>query len=358
MLGVHISQVRSCSLDTWRTEWIKVMKRVGNTRANAEWEGQACGTAGIAMKPKPGDGSDLESRRQFIFAKYDQRKWYKASVPPPVAAPTGPVQRPLTSGKTRFEDPQRERAATAKTAAPSCGEGQNLFGGMSVNEQPLGTRVTEVPGSGMGGATEGAGVSSNPTVRNSSPRSGFTFIGAEGSDDESDISATETNADAVDANTHATKDTDAVAGAGASRSGGTDTDAKSETTPATPVPEISEAKHPAAEGDLASQTLTQASSKAGETPNSACPGSEPATLAAALAEARLAREENAQLRHNIALLAERIQILEKAMSAILPPRVQEQQNAQEEEQQLALPISAAAGSTPSAGSNRWERKWG
>ena len=358
MLGVHISQVRSCSLDTWRAEWIKLMKRVGNTRANAEWEGQACGTAGITMKPKPGDGSDLESRRQFIFAKYDQRKWYKPSVPPSVAAPTGALQKPLTKGKTHSEYPQRERAAIARTAASSRGEGENLFGGMSVNEQPLDAPLTEAPDSGIGGAQEGAGISSNSTARNPSPRSGFTFIGGEGSDDESDVYATEKNADAGDTNAHATSDTDAVAGAGASRSGGTDTDAKSETAPATPVPEISKAKRPAAESDAAPQTFTEATSKAGETSNSACPRSEPDTLAAALAEARLAREENAQLRHNVALLAKRIQILEQSMSAMLPPHVQEQQNAREAEQQRALPISAAAGPTPSAGSNRWERKWG
>ena len=83
MLGVHISQVRSCSLDTWRSEWIKLMKRVGNSRANAEWEGASCDATGIAIKPKPGDGSDLEARRQFIFAKYEQRKWYKAPAPTP-----------------------------------------------------------------------------------------------------------------------------------------------------------------------------------------------------------------------------------------------------------------------------------
>ena len=334
------------------------MKRVGNSRANAEWEGASCDATGIAIKPKPGDGSDLEARRQFIFAKYEQRKWYKAPAPTPAAPPQAPPPKPLASGKLHSEPCAR---ATTTAAAPSSAGGDNLFGGMSVNEQPANAGATVEPEKRVGVAMEGAGAPSNPTDRNSppasSPRSGFTFIGAGDSGDESDAGATRSSADAdaadADANTNATVDTDA--GAGAGHGSGADSDGNSGAAPATPASQASAAKAPPAEGNATAHMTAQATDSASD-----CAGSEPASLAAALAEARLAREENAQLRHSVALLAERVQMLEQTMSAMLPPSARPQQDTQKQQQQLAmLPVGgAAAGSTSSAGSNRWERKWG
>ena len=37
-LGVHISKVRSCTLDTWLPEQVQVMARTGNAAANAHYE--------------------------------------------------------------------------------------------------------------------------------------------------------------------------------------------------------------------------------------------------------------------------------------------------------------------------------
>ena len=37
-LGVHISKVRSCTLDTWLPEQVAFMARTGNARANAHYE--------------------------------------------------------------------------------------------------------------------------------------------------------------------------------------------------------------------------------------------------------------------------------------------------------------------------------
>ncbi|EFN56385.1 hypothetical protein CHLNCDRAFT_14705, partial [Chlorella variabilis] len=37
-MGVHISKVRSCSLDTWLPEQVEFMARTGNALGNAYWE--------------------------------------------------------------------------------------------------------------------------------------------------------------------------------------------------------------------------------------------------------------------------------------------------------------------------------
>eukprot|EP01155_Anaeramoeba_flamelloides_P011105 Anaeramoba_flamelloidesa327218_59.p1 GENE.a327218_59~~a327218_59.p1 ORF type:complete len:213 (+),score=41.58 a327218_59:26-664(+) len=37
-LGVHISQVRSVTLDTWPSQQVKKMKEIGNVKANEYWE--------------------------------------------------------------------------------------------------------------------------------------------------------------------------------------------------------------------------------------------------------------------------------------------------------------------------------
>ncbi len=37
-LGVHISKVRSCTLDTWLPEQVQFMARTGNAAANAHFE--------------------------------------------------------------------------------------------------------------------------------------------------------------------------------------------------------------------------------------------------------------------------------------------------------------------------------
>ena len=37
-LGVHISQVRSCNLDTWLPRQVEFVRCMGNVKANAYWE--------------------------------------------------------------------------------------------------------------------------------------------------------------------------------------------------------------------------------------------------------------------------------------------------------------------------------
>ncbi|MED6221177.1 putative ADP-ribosylation factor GTPase-activating protein agd15-like [Stylosanthes scabra] len=64
-LGVHISQVRSTTLDTWLPEQVSFMQLMGNVNANKFWEAE--------LPPnfdRNGYGID-----KFIRAKYVDKKW-------------------------------------------------------------------------------------------------------------------------------------------------------------------------------------------------------------------------------------------------------------------------------------------
>ncbi|KAK4787797.1 hypothetical protein SAY86_011630 [Trapa natans] len=62
-LGVHISKVRSATLDTWIPEQVHYIQSMGNKKANSFWE---------AELPPDYKRVQIES---FIRAKYHERKW-------------------------------------------------------------------------------------------------------------------------------------------------------------------------------------------------------------------------------------------------------------------------------------------
>lgn len=68
-LGVHISQVRSTTMDTWSDEQLDAVDRSGNARVNAYYEA----TLPPGAKPLP-SANGLE-RTRFIVDKYAQRKY-------------------------------------------------------------------------------------------------------------------------------------------------------------------------------------------------------------------------------------------------------------------------------------------
>ncbi|KAJ8554064.1 hypothetical protein K7X08_024742 [Anisodus acutangulus] len=72
-LGVHISKVRSTTLDTWLPEQVAFMQCVGNEKSNNYWE---------AELPASADRSDIG---KFIRTKYQDKKWASryASQPAP-----------------------------------------------------------------------------------------------------------------------------------------------------------------------------------------------------------------------------------------------------------------------------------
>ena len=69
-LGVHISFVRSVSLDSWKNEHIKNMQRWGNKRCNAYWEAKL-----PKNYPRPDEHSSMAELEKFIRAKYEQKRW-------------------------------------------------------------------------------------------------------------------------------------------------------------------------------------------------------------------------------------------------------------------------------------------
>ncbi|KAM5588384.1 hypothetical protein ABKV19_006694 [Rosa sericea] len=77
-LGVHISKVRSATLDTWLPEQIAFIQSMGNEKSNSYWE---------AELPPNYDRVGIEN---FIRAKYESKKWVprdgKLKSPPTVTA--------------------------------------------------------------------------------------------------------------------------------------------------------------------------------------------------------------------------------------------------------------------------------
>ncbi|WZZ61849.1 hypothetical protein YC2023_061956 [Brassica napus] len=62
-LGVHISQVRSITLDTWLPDQVSFMQSTGNAKANQYWESE--------LPPH----FERSSSDAFIRAKYNEKKW-------------------------------------------------------------------------------------------------------------------------------------------------------------------------------------------------------------------------------------------------------------------------------------------
>ena len=63
-LGVHISKVKSVSLDTWPLEQAEFMQSMGNEKANAVWE------YAMPSNRKPTENDPTHLVEQFIKDKY------------------------------------------------------------------------------------------------------------------------------------------------------------------------------------------------------------------------------------------------------------------------------------------------
>lgn len=69
-LGVHISKVRSLTLDKWSNTAKCLMKEMGNSRSNAVWE-----AAVPQGRTKPGENASREERELWIRDKYVRRRF-------------------------------------------------------------------------------------------------------------------------------------------------------------------------------------------------------------------------------------------------------------------------------------------
>ena len=93
-LGVHISKVRSVTLDEWGPTLVEMMDSIGNDRANALWEHAVDQMEGWA---KPGPDAPLEEKERWIQTKYRWRGFLPVEKdvqppPPPPPPPQGQVQ--------------------------------------------------------------------------------------------------------------------------------------------------------------------------------------------------------------------------------------------------------------------------
>eukprot|EP01122_Echinamoeba_exundans_P012316 TRINITY_DN5108_c0_g1_i1.p1 TRINITY_DN5108_c0_g1~~TRINITY_DN5108_c0_g1_i1.p1 ORF type:complete len:859 (+),score=164.18 TRINITY_DN5108_c0_g1_i1:2804-5380(+) len=70
-LGVHISKVRSLTLDKWDKEQVEFMRKMGNINANAIWEKHV-----PSYRQKPTPKSTLEERKFWIHSKYVKRDFF------------------------------------------------------------------------------------------------------------------------------------------------------------------------------------------------------------------------------------------------------------------------------------------
>eukprot|EP00192_Tetraselmis_astigmatica_P024769 CAMPEP_0117676278 /NCGR_PEP_ID=MMETSP0804-20121206/16072_1 /TAXON_ID=1074897 /ORGANISM="Tetraselmis astigmatica, Strain CCMP880" /LENGTH=827 /DNA_ID=CAMNT_0005485375 /DNA_START=220 /DNA_END=2703 /DNA_ORIENTATION=+ len=160
-LGVHISKVRSCTLDTWLPDQVAFMAATGNATANSYWEA----TLPPNERPTSGDRSSLST---FIRLKYTGQ-WAQGTWPPehsrqaaptepawPVEAPPAPSQQrfssdafPTTTVAAPTAKPAPAAAAAAAEAPPS-GAG-SFWGAFPEPEQAAAPRPTPPPAPQSGG---------------------------------------------------------------------------------------------------------------------------------------------------------------------------------------------------------------
>ncbi|KAF8066194.1 AGD5 [Scenedesmus sp. PABB004] len=116
-LGVHISQVRSCNLDTWIPRQVEFVRAMGNARANAFWEAQL--PDHFARPPGGQPNAELAA---FIRAKYEARRYAASDAPPPdihnyVGHPYVPAAAPPPAAADAPPAPTQPPASGASSSA-------------------------------------------------------------------------------------------------------------------------------------------------------------------------------------------------------------------------------------------------
>ncbi|KAK3199163.1 hypothetical protein Dsin_022578 [Dipteronia sinensis] len=120
-LGVHISKVRSATLDTWLPEQVAFIQSMGNERANGYWEAEL-----------PPTMIELELRISSVQSMYEEKRWISrdgmAKSPPRGRDEKSSVswQRPgeksgheyTSSSENLFEERKRTQAPTKRENVP------------------------------------------------------------------------------------------------------------------------------------------------------------------------------------------------------------------------------------------------
>ena len=101
-LGVHISKVKSVSLDTWPMEQAEFMATMGNEKSNAVWE------YALPSNRKPNENDTTYLVEQFIKDKYEKRMFVK---------PEKPAKK-AKGKKAKEAEREKEKEKAAKKAPP------------------------------------------------------------------------------------------------------------------------------------------------------------------------------------------------------------------------------------------------
>jgi stromal membrane-associated protein len=133
-LGVHISQVRSCNLDTWLPKQVEFVRAMGNARANAFWEARLPG--GFRRPPGGNPNPELAA---FIRAKYVDRRYAASDAAPPDI--------------NNYTD--HPYAGAAAPAAAAAAVGASGSGGQQPQQAGAGSATPPLP-AGAGGSTAAA----------------------------------------------------------------------------------------------------------------------------------------------------------------------------------------------------------
>lgn len=82
-LGVHLSVVRSLSLDKWKPAWLHAVLCIGNTRSNAFWEACLPSSTAALQRPKPPSAGGVVTPLETVYAwaknKYERRLFVPAT---------------------------------------------------------------------------------------------------------------------------------------------------------------------------------------------------------------------------------------------------------------------------------------
>lgn len=108
-LGVHISKVRSATLDTWLPEQVAFIQTMGNVKSNSYWE---------ADLPPNYDRVGIEN---FIRAKYEDKRWIPRNTT---------VKTPTTVTEERTYEPKHkssDRVVHRRSTSVGSSDDQNKF---------------------------------------------------------------------------------------------------------------------------------------------------------------------------------------------------------------------------------------
>ena len=110
-LGVHISKVKSVSLDTWPLEQADFMATMGNEKSNAVWE------YALPSNRKPTENDTTYLVEQFIKDKYEKRMFVKPEKKKGKAKKAREAERERGREKEREKDSKKKAPPKKKKPA-------------------------------------------------------------------------------------------------------------------------------------------------------------------------------------------------------------------------------------------------